>query len=103
VQTGLTKRGLQASDNPSEEADPSRVATPSPYNLDTALNLNCGALSVVIESPSHAASTAQRDGKPFPFKPDDLLDAQLICHQEAMKFLVDTGGRSRWTQPSRRN
>ncbi len=103
VQTGLTKRGLQGSDNSREEADPSRVATPSPYNLDTALNLHCGALSVVIESPSHAASTAQRDGKPFPFKPADLLDAQLICHQEAMKLLVDTGGRSRWTRPSRRN
>ena len=103
VQTGLVKRGLQASNNPKEEADPSRVASPSPYNLDTALNLHCGALSVVIESPSHAASTAQRDGAPFAFKPDDLLDAQLICHQEALKFLADTGGRSRWTPSRKRN
>jgi Zinc carboxypeptidase len=103
VQTGLMKGGLQASNNPREEADPARVATPSPYNLDTALNLHCGALSVVIESPSHAASTAQRGGKPFVFRPDDLLDAQLICHQQAMKFLVDTGGRSRWTPPRKRN
>jgi hypothetical protein len=103
VQTALTRRGLQASDSPRAEADPARVRTPSPYNLDTALNLHCGALSVVIESPSHAASTAKRDGKPFMFRPDDLLDAQLICHQQALKFLVDSGGRSRWTPPRQRN
>ena len=103
VQTGLTERGLQASSDPRTEADPARVATSSPYNLDTALNLHCGALSVVIESPSHAASTAKRDGKPFLFRPDDLLDAQLICHQQALKFLADTGGRSRWTPPRQRN
>jgi hypothetical protein len=29
--------------------------------------------------------------------PDHLLDAQLICHQEAMGFLAETGGRWRWT------
>ena len=103
VQTGLTEWGLQASGDPRREADPARVATPSPYNLDTALNLHCGALSVVIESPSHAASTAKRDGKPFRFSPEDLLDAQMICHQQAMKFLADTGGRSRWTPPKQRN
>ncbi len=102
VQTRLTNKGLQATDDPLREADPSRVATPSPYNLDTALNLHCGVLSVVIESPSHAASTAKRDGKPFLFEPDDLLDAQLICHQEAMKFLLETGGRSRWIPPKQR-
>lgn len=102
VQTRLTERGLQATNDPRTEADPLRAAPPSPYNLDTALNLHCGALSVVIESPSHAASTAKRDGKPFLFTPDDLLDAQLLCHQQAMKFLVDTGGRSRWTPPTRR-
>ena len=103
VQTGLTEWGLQASGEPRSEADPARVATPSPYNLDTALNLHCGALSVVIESPSHAASTAKRDGKSFRFTPEDLLDAQLICHQQAMKFLADTGGRSRWTPPKQRD
>ena len=27
---------------------------------------------------------------------DMLLDAQLICHQQAMKFLAETGGRSKW-------
>ncbi len=95
VHTRLTREGLQATDDPTIESDPARVAKPSPYNLDTALNLHCGALSVVIESPSHAASTAKRNGKPFIFTPDLLLDAQLLCHQEAMKFLFDEGARNR--------
>jgi hypothetical protein len=102
VQTRLTERGLQETEDAVREADPSRVAVPSPYNLDSALSLHCGALSVVIESPSHAASTAKRGGKPFIFTPDDLIDAQLLCHQEAMKYLLATGGRSRWT-PSKRS
>jgi hypothetical protein len=102
VQTRLTEEGLQASDDPRREADPARVATSSPYNLDTALNLHCGALSVVIESPSHAASTGKRHGKPFVFTPHHLLDAQLLCHQEAMKFLAEKGGRSRWAPPKPR-
>ncbi len=25
-----------------------------------------------------------------------FLDAQLICHQEAMMFLAESGGRSHW-------
>jgi len=102
VLTALTLRHLQQTDDPVREADPARVDTLAPYNLDTALNLNCGALSVVIESPSHAASTAKRGGKPVYFSADELLDAQLVCHQEAMKFLVAMGGRSRWT-PSKRS
>jgi len=101
VQTRLTERQLQETDDPRREADPARVSKPSPYNLDTALNLHCGALSVVIESPSHAASTAKRGGMLLVFAPDDLLDAQLLCHQEAMKFLVAAGGRNRWT-PSKK-
>ena len=96
VQARLALENLQASDDPDKEGDPARVKTPSPYNLDTALNLHCGALSVVIESPSHAASTAKRAGTPVVFTPDNLLDAQLLCHQEAMKFLAETGGRHRW-------
>jgi hypothetical protein len=101
VQSGLTHHGLQESADAAREGDPARVSSPSPYNLDTALNLHCGALSVVIESPSHAASTAKREGKPFIFTPDHLVDAQLICHQEAMKYLAESGGRSRWTPPKR--
>lgn len=101
VQSRLAAEGLQATGDSEKEADPARVGTPSPYNLDTALNLHCGALSVVIESPSHAASTAKRAGKPFIFTPGHLLDTQLLCHQEAMKFLVEAGGRSRWTPAKR--
>jgi hypothetical protein len=101
VQARLSAENLQASDDPDKEGDPARVKTPSPYNLDTALNLHCGALSVVIESPSHAASKAKRAGKPVIFTPDNLVDAQLLCHQEAMKFLVETGGRHRWAPGNR--
>jgi hypothetical protein len=55
----------------------------------------------LIESPSHAASGAQRAGKQFLFDPEDLLNAQLVCHQEAMKFLVESGGRNRWIPAER--
>jgi hypothetical protein len=96
VMTKLTAAGLQASDNASVEADPARER-PSVFNLDSALNLHCGSLSVLIESPSHTFSTARRNGQPFLHTPDHLLDGQLICHQEAMGFLSETGGRWRWT------
>ena len=96
VMTKLTEAGLQATDDPAVEADPTRERM-SVFNLDSALNLHCGSLSVLVESPSHAFSKAKRKGQPFVHTPDHLLDAQLICHQEAMGFLADTGGRWRWT------
>jgi hypothetical protein len=96
VETRLTLERLEASDDVAKEADPGRQRL-SAYNLDTALNLHSGALAVLIESPSHGFSTGKRDGKLFVHKPDDLVNAQLICHQESMKFLVETGGRWRWT------
>jgi hypothetical protein len=96
VMTKLTAAGLQASDDATVEADPARER-PSVFNLDSALNLHCGSLSVLVESPSHSFSTAKRKGQPFLHTPDHLLDAQLICHQEAMGFLAETGGRWRWT------
>jgi Tfp pilus assembly protein PilF len=34
--------------------------------------------------------------KALSLEPDNLLNAQLICHQQAMKFLAKTRGRSRW-------
>jgi hypothetical protein len=37
-------------------------------------------------------------GKPFRHTPDLLLDAQMTCHQEAMRFLAENGGRAAWTQ-----
>jgi len=96
VQSRLTLEKLQGSDDVAKEADPARQ-TMSAYNLDTALNLHSGALAVLIESPSHGFSTGKRQGKLFIHKPDDIVNAQLICHQEAMKFLAETGGRGRWT------
>ncbi len=88
VHTGLALNGLQKSKDLKAEADAQRVKM-GDYNLDGALNLHCGALSVTVESPSHAFCVTQT--------PDMLLDAQLICHQEALKFLLNTGGRSKWT------
>ena len=97
LMTKLTAAGLQASDDPAVEANPARER-PSPFNLDSALNLHCGSLSFVIECPSHTYTTAKRGGRPFLHSPDHLLDAQLICHQEAMGFLAETGGRWRWAR-----
>jgi hypothetical protein len=96
IMTRLTQEGLQRTGDPVKEADPARERI-SVFNLDTALNLHCGALSVLVESPAHDFSTAVREGKPFLHTPDHLVTAQLITHQEAMKFLVETGGRARWT------
>jgi len=103
VQTRLTLAKLESTDDPSQEADPARERM-SVYNLDTALNLHCGALAVLIESPSHGFSTGKRDGKLFVHTPGDIMKAQLICHQEALKFLAETGGRAKWTArpPARR-
>jgi hypothetical protein len=96
VQTALTLAKLQATDDVAREADPSRAKL-GVYNLDTAINLNSGALAVLIESPSHAASPAMRYGQRFTHTADDILNAHLTAHQEAMKFLAETGGRVRWT------
>jgi hypothetical protein len=49
----LTRAGLQRTDDVAAEADPAREQLSS-FNLDTALNLRCGSLSVLVESPSHA-------------------------------------------------
>jgi len=95
VHSELAVNGLQESNDPAIEGNPARAAT-GVYNIDGALNWHCGALSVVVESPSHAfsANSSTREAKIE--SPDNLLDAQLICHQQAMKFLVKTGGRSKW-------
>ena len=96
VHSGLALHGLQNTKDPKIAADLSRVPN-GVYNLDGALNLHCGALSVVVESPSHGFSGKNDTGKAVLQTPDMLLDAQLVCHQEAMRFLVETGGRSVWT------
>lgn len=78
--------------DPKVEADPKR-AVQSTFNLDGALGFLCGALSVVVESPSHGFSVKNYKK----YTPDLILDAQLTCYQEAMRFLIKTGGRSGWT------
>lgn len=96
VHKRLAMEGLQNTKNIKNETNPSRVPVGT-FNLDGALNMHCGALSVVVESPSHGFSGKDREGKIAFHTPDMLLDAQLICHQEAMRFLSESGGRSKWT------
>lgn len=96
VHTGLALNGLQQTNDPVAESNPKR-APQSSYNFDTALNLHCGALSVVVESPSHGFSGVNSEGKPAFLTPEMLLESQLICHREAMRFVAETGGRSKWT------
>jgi hypothetical protein len=95
VHSELGLHGLQYSKDPRIAGDPA-LATTGVYNIDGALNFHCGALSVVVESPSHSFDGLNEEGKPAGQKPDMLIDAQLICHQQAMRFLAETGGRSKW-------
>jgi predicted deacylase len=99
IMTRLTHEGLQRTDDPAAHSDPSRERMGG-FNLESAINAHCGALAVLVESPSHNFSTAKKDGKPFLHTPENLLDAQLCCHLEAMKYLADTGGRVQWTAKS---
>jgi len=100
VHRRLTMEGLQATKDV-EKVDPQKAPSSEGFNLNTALNLHCGALSVTVESPSHGFTRKLRSGEILEHTPEMLLDAQLLCHQEAMRFLVETGGRSRWT-PARK-
>ncbi|HAM09424.1 MAG: hypothetical protein A2X05_13785 [Bacteroidetes bacterium GWE2_41_25] len=101
VHSELALKDLQYTNDPAEEGKSSRTAT-STYNLDGALNYHCGALSVVVESPSHSFSGNRVTQERKIESPDNLIDAQLICHQQAMKFLAETGGRSKWLPGRRR-
>jgi hypothetical protein len=94
--TALTRKGMQKSDDPAETSDPTNEGARVP-NIDTALNLHCGALSITVESPASSFSHAKRNGQPFFQSPDSLLDAQLTMHEEALGFLAETGGRVAWT------
>jgi hypothetical protein len=95
VHSELALKGLQYTKDPKKEGDPANAST-GVYNLDGALNWHCGALSVVVESPSHGFAGKNEAGKPVILSPEDLIDGELICHQQAMKFLAETGGRSKW-------
>lgn len=95
VHKRLAIEGLQKTKDPETEMDSHRAGL-GVYNIDTALNLHCGALSVTVESPSHGFSGKNNVGEAAMHTPEMLLDAQLICHQEAMRFLAESGGRSHW-------
>jgi hypothetical protein len=96
VHTGLTLNDMQGTDDINTEANPAK-AYQGVYNLDCALNLHSGALSVVVEAPSHGFSGTNRAGEPVLQTPEMLLNAELVVHCEAMKFLAGTGGRSQWS------
>ncbi len=96
VHSELAVKGLQYTRDPGIEGNASEQASTGAYNLDGALNWHCGALSVVVESPSHSFSGNRTTQERKIESPDNLLDAQLTCHQQAMKFLAETGGRSKW-------
>ncbi|MDF1513895.1 MAG: M14 family zinc carboxypeptidase [Anaerolineae bacterium] len=95
IHTRLTLAGLQSSDDVEIEADPTQLKC-GPYNLDTALNLQCGALTILIESPCHGFSGTDRTGKIVVQSADNLLDAQLNCHLASMEYLLETGGTWKW-------
>ena len=96
VHGALADAGLQSTKDRELEGDPSK-APRGVYNLDTAINLHCGALAVLVESPCHGFSGKDRAGNVVYPDPDSLLDQQLVCHREAMRFLLETGGRCVWT------
>ena len=96
LHTGLTLAGLQGSRDLDVEANPDRQPRVWPMNLDTAINFLSGSLSVTIESPCHAFSGTNRQGGVVRHSPDQLIDAQLVAHEESMKFLLEYGGRHRW-------
>ncbi|MBN1675469.1 MAG: hypothetical protein JXR37_30795 [Kiritimatiellae bacterium] len=93
IHTRLAVEGLQSSADPAIETDPTQ-APGSVFNLNSALNLHCGALSVTIEAPCHAFSGMDRAAKLVARDLDATLDAQLVCHQAAMRFLLARGGRA---------
>jgi hypothetical protein len=95
VHSELGAKGLQYLKDPSKSGDPALAST-GVFNIDGALNLHCGAMSIVVESPSHSFDGLNEEGKPAGQTIDMLLDAQLVCHQQALKFLAQKGGRSVW-------
>jgi predicted deacylase len=95
VHTALVHAGMQGSNDLSVEAEPPTTAAYG-YNLDTALDFHCGVLSVVVEFPSHGYAGKNQRGDVVRQSADQLLDAELTVQEEAMKYLVDAGGRSRW-------
>jgi hypothetical protein len=95
--TQLTKANLQATHDIALESDPNQQKM-SVFNLDSALNLHCGALTTIVESPCPGYAAQSRDGSYVSHTAEEILLAQLICHQECMAYLAHTGGRIRWAK-----
>jgi hypothetical protein len=95
IHTRLTESGYQSTHNIELESDPAQQKT-STFNLDSALNLHSGALTILIEAPCHGFSGTDRAGHPVLQTPAKILNAQLICHMESMRFLLETGGTWLW-------
>ena len=92
VQTGLTLKGLQYTKDPEKESNISQ-SPKGTYNLDTALNLHCGALCVVVESPCHGYAMKNYQGEPAMHTPEMLLEAQLTLPSGSHAFFSG----NRWT------
>ncbi|HEY0944952.1 MAG TPA: M14 family zinc carboxypeptidase [Opitutaceae bacterium] len=94
IHTALALAGLQGTRDPEIEAKPPKPARL--LNLETALNLHCGVLGVLIESPSHSFSGRNREGQVVKHTPEMLLDAHLVAFEASLRFLAEKGGRSQW-------
>lgn len=94
VHARLAHEGMLRTKDVQKESDPSKLRTGG-FNLTSALNLHCGTLCVTVESPSHGYDRYE-DYSTSKHTPDLLLDSHFYCHIEAMRFLVESGGRSNW-------
>lgn len=95
VHTALVRAKMQGSDDLSVEADPKRTQG-FPYNLDTALDYNCGALSLIVEFPSHAYAGHNHGGEVVRHTASQLVEEELLVQQETIRYLAAAGGRMRW-------
>lgn len=95
VQTRFIAEGLAERKDINKKMDVPPLRTKD-FSLEAALNFNCGALSVVFESPSHAFSNKDSKKQPVSLTPDQLIDGQIFLHVEAMRFLGESGGLSHW-------
>ena len=97
IKSRLTVENLQGSKDLKIEANPKNEKIKE-YNLSTALNLHTGALSIVIESPSHGFSGTNLQGHIVTHTPEMLVDAQIIAHLESLNFLIKNRGRGKWEE-----
>jgi hypothetical protein len=97
VHSALAVAGHRSTTNPVVESDLAHTSSFG-QNLDTAINLNAGTLSAMIESPSVSFAGKRRDGTPAPSDPLKLLDAHLVMFTTAFNYVTDTGGLPAWTE-----